>query len=150
MYGIYNHKSFVLNCMQLTCSYAKNLRADSGAILTTLTPFPLQSDLTPPSWSMWRKHEARVNFWCCIEDTCGANRGERRSRKEVEGRGKGRMERKEQEQEGEGGGGGEGRGGGKWGRKEWDEGEKADWEEGEFQQQFLELTHFRIHSAHYS
>lgn len=33
----------------LTCSYAMNLMADSGAILRTLMPLPRQSDLAPPS-----------------------------------------------------------------------------------------------------
>lgn len=33
----------------LTCSYAMNLMADSGAILRTLMPLPRQRDLAPPS-----------------------------------------------------------------------------------------------------
>ena len=33
----------------LTCSYAVNLIAVSGAIFKTLTPLPLQRDFTPPS-----------------------------------------------------------------------------------------------------
>ena len=36
----------------LTCSYARNLMAVSGAILSTLIPFPLQRALSPPSFTM--------------------------------------------------------------------------------------------------
>ncbi len=39
----------------LTCSYAINLMADSGAILATLMPLPLHSDRNPPSLTITRK-----------------------------------------------------------------------------------------------
>ncbi len=55
--------------LSLTCSKAKNLSADSGAILTTLTPFPRHSDRTPPSLSIWRNPDASVSFWFCNDDT---------------------------------------------------------------------------------
>ena len=39
----------------LTCSYAINLSADSGAIFKTLIKFPLHSDFTPPSFNIYCK-----------------------------------------------------------------------------------------------
>lgn len=43
----------------LSCSYAMNLMADSGAIFITLIPLPRHKLLTPPSWSMWRAQAAK-------------------------------------------------------------------------------------------
>ena len=44
----------------LTCSYAINLRADSGAIFITLMPFPRHSDFTPPSFNICLNPDAMV------------------------------------------------------------------------------------------
>lgn len=46
--------------------------ADSGAILTTLAPFPLQSDLIPPSLIIMEKpEEIPILFWL---DACTWNK----------------------------------------------------------------------------
>ena len=58
-------KSFItsgpgLQMNALTCSYAINLRADSGAIFITLMPFPRHRDLTPPSFNICLNPDAMV------------------------------------------------------------------------------------------
>lgn len=41
--------------LTITCSYAQNFTAVSGAILMTFVPFPLQRERIPPSFTICRK-----------------------------------------------------------------------------------------------
>ncbi len=53
--------------MELTCSYAMNFIAVSGAIFKTLIPLPLHSDVRPPSVIICLKPPSRLIRFVLVE-----------------------------------------------------------------------------------
>ena len=67
------HQIYKMCISELTCSYAMNLIAVSGAIFKTLIPFPLQSEARPPSMIICLKPPIRLIRLVLEEWTCSRN-----------------------------------------------------------------------------